>query len=355
MNREITKAASGNRQDLDRLLDQRGMSGLWTVDPSERPPEPRTRVRPHLWKWDEVYDGLLRSREQIPIARGSSERRAIRLVNPGLRETKRTTHTMIFTAQIINPGEIAPPHRHSMAAIRFILKGKGAYTNVQGEKMMMEEGDLILTPQGTWHEHANEGSEPMVWIDGLDVPLIESLQLVSMEPYGDERLAVDNTRYSSTDFGMMRPVAPPRGEVPRPFHYPWKDIYPSLKRRAELDPHPYEGVALEYANPTTGGATLPTLACWLQLLRPGERTQVHRHTSTTIYHAFRGSGTTVVNGDAIHWEQGDTFVVPLWHWHEHANRTSTEEAVLFSMHDKPVLEAFGLYREEGQGPTRMGL
>ena len=355
MNQKAKASETNPREELDRLLWQRWMSGIWTVDPAERPLEPKTKVKPHLWKWDEVYDGLLQARECIDFGRGGVERRAIRLVNPGLQETARTTHTMIFTLQILNPGEIAPPHRHSMAALRFILHGKGAYTIVEGEKLVMEEGDLILTPQGTWHEHDNEGNEPMIWIDGLDVPLIESLQVVSMEPYGEKRLPLKENRYAASDYGMVRPVAPPKEEVPRPLHYRWRDVYPSLQRRAEVAPHPFDGVALEYVNPLTGGPTLPTLSCWLQMLRPGERTQVHRHTSTTIFHAFRGSGTTVVNGKAIHWEKGDTFVVPLWSWHEHANRKSKEEAVLFSMHDTPVLKAFGLYREEEQDQSHMEL
>jgi len=355
MDQKGSAMQSKDREELDRLLWQRWMSGIWTVDPAERPREPKTKVKPHLWKWDEVYDGLLQARERIDVGRGSAERRAIRLVNPGLQETARTTHTMIFTLQILNPGEIAPPHRHSMAALRFILQGKGAYTIVEGEKLAMEPGDLILTPQGTWHEHANEGNEPMIWIDGLDVPLIESLQVVSMEPYEGKGLPPKQNRYRASDYGMVRPVAATKEEVAPPLHYRWRDVYPSLQRRAEVEPHPFEGVALEYVNPLTGGPTLPTLSCWLQMLRPGERTRVHRHTSTTIYHAFRGSGTTVVNGEAIHWEKGDTFVVPLWSWHEHANRKPKEEAVLFSMHDTPVLKAFGLYREEEQDQSHMGL
>ena len=112
--------------------------------------------------------------------------------------------------------------------------------------------------------------------------------------------------------------------------------------------NPHDGVALEYVNPVTGGSTLPTISCRIQMLRPGERTQSHRHTSTSIYHAFRGSGTTIINGEPFHWEKGDSFVVPLWHWHEHANASSGEEAILFSMHDEPVMRAFGLYREERQ-------
>ncbi|HSE88765.1 MAG TPA: cupin domain-containing protein, partial [Candidatus Binatia bacterium] len=129
-------------------------------------------------------------------------------------------------------------------------------------------------------------------------------------------------------------------------HYRWGDTYPSLERLARGNGNPHDGVALEYVNPATGGSTLPTLGCWIQMLRPGEHTKSHRHISTSIYHAFRGSGTTTINGEPFHWEKGDTFIVPLWSWHEHANRSAKEEAILFSMHDLPILEAFGLYREE---------
>ena len=108
----------------------------------------------------------------------------------------------------------------------------------------------------------------------------------------------------------------------------------------------YDGLAMEYVNPLTGGSTLPTLSCWIQLLKAGQRTQSHRHTSTVLYHAFRGRGTTVIDGQEFHWEQGDNFVVPLWHWHEHANTSASDEAILFSMNDAPVLKPFGLYREE---------
>jgi gentisate 1,2-dioxygenase len=243
---------------------------------------------------------------------------------------------------------VAPAHRHTMAAFRFILQGEGAYTNVDGQKMVMEEGDLILTPQWAWHEHAHEGDEPMVWIDGLDVPFIQSLQVISFQPYRQGRLRVTEGIDPSSYYGMTRPV----GEMDAsnmPFlHYRWRDTYPSLQRLARGNGNPYDGVALEYVNPVTGGSTLPTLGCWIQLLRPGERTKAHRHTSTSIYHAFRGSGTTMINGEPFHWEKGDTFIVPLWSWHEHANRSAKEEAILFSMHDLPILRAFGLYREEAQ-------
>jgi gentisate 1,2-dioxygenase len=354
-NRAEIPTSAESIEELDRLLRKKWLSGIWRLNREERPKDPKTAVRPYLWKWADVYDGLLQARDRIGIKGGSVERRTIRLVNPGLEKSEMTSHTMLFSFQLIQPGEVAPAHRHTMAAVRFILQGKGAYTTVEGHKMVMEEGDLILTPQWTWHEHAHEGEGPMIWIDGLDVPFVQALQIISFEPYKDKRLPVTSTSDRSPLYGMTRPVDADRKELPPPLHYRWRDSYPALKKLAEAAPHPYDGVALEYVNPMTGGSTLPTLSLRLQMLLPGMRTQVHRHTSTSIYHAFRGGGTTVIDGEPFHWEKGDTFVVPLWSWHEHANRSAKEEAILFSMHDAPVLQAFGLYREEGKGETRMGL
>jgi len=333
-------------QELNDLLKPRWISGLWNLDHAERPVDPKTRVKPHLWKWHDVYDSLLQAKEKIAIASGSVERRVIRLVNPGLAESEMTTHTMLLSFQLIQPGEVAPGHRHTMAAIRFILQGKGAYTNVDGQKMVMEDGDLILTPQGCWHEHAHEGNENMVWIDGLDVPFIQALQVISFEPYKQGRLPVNEGIDPQTYYGMARPVGGGAEAHAPMLHYRWRDTYPSLQRLAKGNGNPYDGVALEYVNPKTNGPTLPTMSCRIQVLRTGERTKSHRHTSTSIYHAFRGSGTTIINGQSFNWDKGDSFVVPLWSWHEHANRSSTDEAILFSMHDEPILKAFGLYREE---------
>jgi gentisate 1,2-dioxygenase len=354
--REANQREANQIEELDRLLAQKWLSGIWRLNRGDRPKDPKTDVQPHLWKWTDVYDSLLQARDRIGIRQGNVERRTIRLVNPGLEKSEMTTHTMLFSFQLIQPGEVAPAHRHTMSAIRFILQGKGGYTTVNGHKMVMEAGDLILTPQWTWHEHAHEGAEPMVWIDGLDVPFVQALQVISFEPYKKEtRLPVTSTSDASPDYGMTRPVAAaPADDSLRPLHYRWRDSYTSLKRLAEGTPHPYEGIALDYVNPLTNGSTLPTLSLRLQMFLPGMRTQSHRHTSTTIYHVFRGSGTTVIDGKPFNWEKGDTFVVPLWNWHEHANRSAKEEAILFSMNDAPILQAFGLYREEGRGEARLG-
>ena len=348
------KAGRKDVAELDRLLEDRFLSGLWKIPAGDRPLDPKTDVKPHLWKWADVHDSLLKARDRIGVSDAVNERRTIRLVNPGLKQTEMTSHTMLFAFQLIQPGEVAPAHRHTMAAIRFILQGKGAYTAVEGEKIEMGEGDLILTPQWTWHEHAHEGSNTMIWLDGLDVPLIKSLNVISFQPYPDKSGPAKTTYSSGDHCGLTRPV----GSVDRakiPLHYRWEETHSSLQILAQSAGNTYEGVALEYINPVNSGPTLPTLSCWMQMLRPGERTKVHRHTSTSIYHVFRGSGTTVIDGQPCYWEKGDSFVVPLWSWHEHANRSQKEEALLFSMHDKPVLDAFGLYREERDGISRLGL
>lgn len=336
------------RKELDGLLDTRGLSGLWNVKGEDRTAAPKTKVQPCLWKWKDVYDSLLRARDVIGIESGVSERRYIRLVNPGLQDRKITAQNLLFGFQLIQPGELAPAHRHTMTAFRFILQGKGAYTNVEGEKMIMEAGDLIRTPQWTWHEHFNDGSEPMVWADGLDVPLIENLQVVSVERRPEARLPVKEGRIDPSLYGMMRPAGGTRAKLTQPLHYRWVDTYTALKRLAEKIPDPYDGVALDYIDPLTGGPTFPTLQCRMQLFRPSETTKRHRHRSTSIYHVFRGSGTTTIDGAEFHWQQGDSFVVPLWSWHGHANDSAKDEAILFSLHDTPVLNAFGLELEEGE-------
>ena len=333
-------------RELNDVLRPRWLSGLWNVDHAERPSDPKTRVKPHLWKWHDIYDSLIQAKEKISVASGSVERRVIRLVNPGVADSEMTSHTILLSFQLIQPGEVAPAHRHTMAAFRFILQGRGAYTNVDGQKMVMEDGDLILTPHGCRHEHAHEGDENMVWIDGLDVPFIQALHQISFDPYESGRLPVHETIDPAVFYGMTRPLDSAKPEAPPLLHYHWRDTDAALQRLARTPGDIFDGAALEFVNPATGAATLPTMSCRVQMLRPNEKTRSHRHTSTSIYHAFRGSGTTLINGEPFQWQKGDTFIVPLWAWHEHANTSATSEAILFSMHDEPILRAFGLYREE---------
>jgi gentisate 1,2-dioxygenase len=329
-----------NLAELDNQLEKNQLSGFW-----------RTRVPSHsseapfLWKWEPLLDGLLKASETIGI--DQAERRAIRLVSPHL-PIKSTSHTLQITFSIVNPGEVAKAHRHNMAAIRFVVQGKGAYTAVAGEKFFMEEGDLILTPNWTWHDHHNESEDPIIWLDGLDGPLIQSLNILFFEDSPvPEQPITRQTGESLRQMGFARTTvikddAHSRGV---PFRYVWKDTYNALKAMGKSDRDPYDGMLLRYINPATGGYTYPTMSCEAQLLKAKDVTKVHRHTSTAICHVFRGQGRTRVGEGYLDWKKGDTFVIPLWQWHSHEN-LADEEAVLFSINDRPVMDALQLYREE---------
>ncbi len=325
--------------ELDRELEKNNLSGFWkTRVPFHRP------ELPFLWNWREVRDALMKAKDSIGIE--LAERRAIRLVSPHV-PGKSTSHTLQFTFSIVNPGEVARAHRHNMAAIRFVVQGRGACTTVEGEQFPMEEGDLILTPNWTWHDHFNGSDEPIIWLDGLDGPMIQSLNVLFFEQH--EKETQDHTRRegeSAHRLGFARsPAAIENEQRGVPFRYKWKETYESLNTLKESEADPFDGHLIRYINPATGGFTLPTMSCEVQSLRPGIKTKAHRHTSTTLYHVFRGWGRTAVGEGHLEWEKGDSFVVPLWQWHRHEN-SSGEEAILFSINDRPIMQALELYREE---------
>ncbi len=329
---------------LDRDMAEKNIGGHWQLGFENYLPYPETLVEPYQWKWEDIYNFLIRAGEVVSLEQ--AERRTIRLVNPALKERRATTHTVHLSFQYVKPGEFARAHRHTAAAFRFIIKGKGAYTTVNGQQCMMEEGDLILTPQLTWHDHANNSDKPILWLDGLDIPLVQSLHQLTFEPFPELTQPIQKSSDQvAASYSHARPVASPTGEF---FHYKWGESYRALRALAAQAPSsdPFDGYLMEYRNPVTGGPTMPTIQCAAQLLLPGQETQAHRHTTTVIYHAFRGSGTCFVGERRFDWERGDSFVVPLWYAHRHVNRSSSEEAILFSMSDAPALKALGLYREE---------
>lgn len=327
--------------ELDAELEKNQLSGFWKT----RVPSHASEA-PFLWKWEALLDGLMKASETIGIEQ--AERRAIRLVSPHL-PIQSTSHSLQFTFSIVNPGEVARAHRHNMAAIRFVVQGRGAYTAVSGERFPMEEGDLILTPNWTWHDHHNESEDPIIWLDGLDGPLIQSLNVLFFEEYEKEEQPI--TRETGESTNRMGFARLPKQEATHlrgvPFRYAWKDTYKALKSLSEGDHDPYDGTLLRYINPATGGFTYPTMSCEVQLLKAKEKTQMHRHTSTALYHAFRGHGCTAVGEGHLEWKKGDSFVIPLWQWHRHEN-LSDEEAILFSINDRPVMESLQLHREEAQ-------
>jgi 1-hydroxy-2-naphthoate dioxygenase len=327
--------------DFNQKLEKLNLVGYWGIPRSESF-EPKASFAPTLWRWEDVYGALMESGDVLGM--DDSLRRFLAFRSPG---KVRTTHTLALGVQLVKPGEIARAHRHTMGAIRFVLQGGGAQTTVEGEPFPMAPGDFITTPSRSWHDHYNGSDEPIVWLDGIEAPLMGLLEIGFAEIFSSDQQPltrpVEASRY---ELGLARPVwMKADSKQPPPFRYKWEDTEKALKALGETPGDPHDGLLLRYVNPLTGGPTLPTFSCEIQMLRPGETTKPHRHTSTAIYHAFRGSGFTVVGDQRFDWKQGDSFTVPLWNRHHHGN-TTREPAILFSMNDRPLMEALDFYREE---------
>jgi len=257
---------------------------------------------------------------------------------------------MIAAVQILLPGEVARAHRHTPTAIRFIMEGEGGFTSVDGERVYMAPGDLILTPSFTWHDHGNETSHRVVWMDGLDIPLVQALNAMFFQFYSEPQVPLTRPNNASGKLHGHVSLSPTWiKERPRSsplLLYSWEKTWPSLEALADAEGDPHDGIALEYTHPQTGRSLLPTMACWIQMLRPGERLTAHRQTGSAVYYVVQGTGETIIDGRRFAWGKGDIITLPSWALHEHANRSARDAAVLFSIQDRPVLEALGLYREE---------
>lgn len=335
--------------DYYQQLASQNTGPLWTALRGASVIEPKSKAVPHVWRWQTLRPLLFRAGELVSMP--DAQRRVLRLLNPGLPERRATTNTLFAGIQLVLPGEVAPSHRHTPAALRFVIEGEGGYTTVNGERIPMYPGDLVLTPNWTWHDHWNNTNKPMVWLDGLDLVLVELLEANFQEPFGEDRqpvtrpLDVSLHKYGA---GAFRP-AWERHEAPYSplWHYPWQQTRAALEHLAEMtEGSPYDGVILEYMDPASGGPVMPTIACHIQLLKPGQRTQAHRHTASAIYHVVEGEGYSIVDGQRLNWERKDVFCIPGWTFHEHGNASATEPAILFSYTEAPVLRALQLYREE---------
>lgn len=341
-------AAAARRNDYYRRLDPLSMAPLWEVLGDLVTPAPASRCRPACWRYGDVRSLLLESGGLITAR--EAERRVLVLENPGLRGESRVTTSLYAGLQLILPGEAAPPHRHSQTALRFVVEGEGAYTTVDGEKAVMREGDFITTPAGAWHEHGNESDRPVVWLDGLDIPLVTLLDASFAErapEEGGRAAALRAPGDTAARYGRgLLPVETPAGATASPvFSYPYARSREALDRLGESTANvdACHGIRMKYANPLDGGYALPTIAAFLQLLPRGFRGAAHRSTDATVFCVAEGEGRTEAGDETFTWGPRDVFVVPSWRPRRHE---AGEEAVLFSFSDRAVQEPLGLWREE---------
>lgn len=319
-------AAPGTERDedlerLDEDIARYNLEGHWKLIGGV-PPEPKPFAQPYLWRWQDIRRLLWRAGEMRGIEGGAS-RRTVRLCTPG-HALKWATPTIHASVQLVKPGEVAEAHRHTMGAMRFIIEGRGGYTAVEGQKLPMEPGDLILTPSWCWHDHGHDGDIPTIWIDIHDFPFGEHLRGIFFEPFERQQQPLRNAEATSSPYMF-------KGHAAR------------AALRAETRHDPAMGVTHLYRR-EQDDRTLPTMACRLHRFAPGEQLDAARQTANLIYHVVAGRGVTQAGGVTLEWQQGDIFVVPGWTWHSHA--CGSEEAILFSISDEPIHKAFGLMRRE---------
>lgn len=328
---------------------------LWTVANDIEPWYPQPASVPMRWRFSELRPLVHKALGLVQA--DDAGRRVVMLVNPGRRDVSAAAGLLYTGLQIMGPGETMTAHRHQAAALRFVLEGTGAWTIVDGQKLRVGPRDFAITPNGTWHEHGNESADaPVIWQDGLDIPLVNALDAgfyeVHPDTYQEPGKVINSSllAYGSSllPYGVerwSRPYSPLLA-------YPWERSYEALRSLARTtDGSPYDGVIMEYADPVTGGSVMPTMSAHLQLLRPGQATQAHRHTGSVLYTVAHGRGHSTIAGQRFDWQYGDVFCVPSWAWHEHSNGDDSEDAVLFSFNDFPVMRSLGFYREEARPST----
>ncbi len=350
MNSTAHTMTNSERARLYQDMSPHNLTPLWEVLHALVPQQPQSPCVAALWKYADVRPYLLRAGELITAE--EAIRRVLILENPALRGHSSITQSLYAGLQLILPGEVAPSHRHTQSALRFIVEGSGAFTAVDGERTTMQAGDFIITPSMAWHDHGHEGDGPMVWLDGLDIPLIRFLD--AGFAYNDTRKAQSIERPEGTSFARygynMAPVrsTSPYGKTSPIFSYPYartREALDQLERSEPIDA--WDGWKLRYVNPLTGGSPMPTMATFMQRLPKGFVGKTHRQTDGTVYSVVEGAGVAHVRGTSadVRFDFGprDHFVVPSWH---SLRLESTSGCVLFSYSDRPVQEALGIHQEE---------
>ena len=340
---------SPERREFYGRLDQKSVAPLWEVLARIIPPEPTPETVPVSWKYDELRPLLLEAGGLLTPK--EAERRVLVLENPGVRGQSRVTQSLYAGLQLILPGEIAVCHRHAASALRFVIEG-GGYTAVDGERTTMHAGDFILTPSWTYHDHGNTGDTPVIWLDGLDVPIVNLFDTSFAEHYpGDVQPNTIADGDSLVRYGAnMLPVDYTPARLSSPiFNYPYtrsREALHELSRNGP--PHPCHGVKMRFVNPATGGYPMPTIGAFMQWLPAGFRGKAYRATDATVFSVVEGRGRAKVGSMTVNWGPRDIFVAPSW---APVTLESEQEAVVFSFSDRPAQKSLGLWREQAPIPA----
>jgi gentisate 1,2-dioxygenase len=306
---------NAEREEFYRRLKTKSAAPLWEQLADLVLAQPRPGCIPSLWRYEEMRPYLMESGKLITA--DEAERRVLMIANPGLQGVPQITQSLYAGLQLVLPGEVTATHRHVAAALRFVIEGNGAYTSVDGTKITMHPGDFILTPSWTYHDHGNLTDTPVVWLDGLDIPIVNMLDSSFAEHYPEGTKAV---LQEDGDSPVSFPYARMRG----------------LAKGAPLDP--VHGSRIHYG----AESTMPTIDAWLRLLPAGFKTKPYRSTDATVFCVAEGRGQSRIGGETFAWGPHDIFMVPSWVPVTHEAR---DESVLFSFSDRPIQKAVGVWRE----------
>lgn len=334
------------KEQFYHKLDSISIGPLWEVMKGLVPPEPMNRATPHVWHYSQVRPLLMESGDLLTAE--EAERRVLVFENPALRGQSKINSTLYAGIQLILPGETAPSHKHTAGALRFILESDGGYTSVDGERTIMERGDLVITPSGAFHDHGHDGTGPVIWVDGLDVPIVNFFQCGFSTQLETMRQPLDKEDgYSSAKFGSgMLPLdaKSPFGATSPLFSYPYsraKNALLSLKKSEAADPH--WGYVLRYANPLDGGWIMPTMAAWLTHMTSQSSTKAYRATDNQVMVVAEGSVSVEFDGKKFELTPNDVMALPGWVWRE---IKASEDSILFFFSDRSAQERLGIWREE---------
>jgi gentisate 1,2-dioxygenase len=347
METTLDDATRARRKDFYARLAPLSLAPLWEVLKGLVPPEPRPKASAHLWRYRQEVRPLLLEAGGLLTAE-EAERRVLVLENPAYAGQSRATASLYAGVQLMVPGETAPAHRHTPSALRFMIEGDKGFTAVGGERTTMREGDFVITPAWAWHDHGNEGDGPVIWMDGLDLPMMGFFEAIFSEEHNDLRHSVTRPEGDSAarfGEGLLPLNAGSRYGLTTPiFNYPYERTREALLAAAAgEDADPHFATTLRYANPIDGGWAMPTMATWMTHLKAGFRTAPVRSTDSMVMCASQGSGEVSVGDQTIRFAEKDIVAIPGWSWRSFK---ATTDCFLFFFSDRVVHEKLGFFREE---------
>ena len=346
MSHELGRIEDLPKEYVQELRDL-NLVPLWPSLRGVLPPKiPTRQTKPTHWPYKTIKPLLLKAGELTPIEK--AERRVLVLANPGHGlEKMQASAAMYLGMQLLMPGEWAPSHRHTPNAVRMIVEGEGAYTTVDGEKCPMSRGDLILTPTGLWHEHGHDGTEPVIWLDVLDLPLVYYME-ASYHINGDRQTVVPGLGDKQYARGGVVPTHVfERSQKAYPMlRYAWTDAKTALESMAHDNPA-QESIQVTYVNPETGNDAENILGFYALMLRPGQSLRLPARSPAQVFHVIEGAVEAKIVDSTFSMVEADTCCAPGYEAVTLKNPDANKPTFIFIADESPLHRKLGVFENRG--------